>query len=165
MVGAIESRGKTNLAAPRRMASRGMPKTTHVASFWAIVERTGFTHLEQAACSVISHSGHDHTGRIGAGRLRCRPKEDFDAGSVPAHGRACDQLDAMAGTGAADDAVNVAGDQERPPGADGFVLCRFSHFDFDARVFVEPLGKGGCKRRRHVLHDHDAGRGSGKYRQ
>ena len=34
---AIESSGTTYLAAPRRMASRGMPKTTQVASFWAIV--------------------------------------------------------------------------------------------------------------------------------
>ena len=30
---AIRSSGVMNLAAPRRMASRGMPKTTHVASF------------------------------------------------------------------------------------------------------------------------------------
>ena len=36
-VAAIESSGVMNLAAPRRIASRGMPKTMQVASFWAIV--------------------------------------------------------------------------------------------------------------------------------
>ncbi len=83
-------------------------------------ECAGLAHLEQAACSVVAHSGHDHPGRVGAGRLRRRAKEDLDAGSVPAHRWAFDQLDAIAGAGAADQAVDVAGDQERPTGADRF---------------------------------------------
>ena len=101
------------------MASRGMPKTTQVASFWAIGQRPGLTQFEQPACAVVAHAGHDDTGGEWAGGLGHRPEQDLDAGTVAADRRTVDQLDPVAAARSADQAVRVTGMIRARPGRIG----------------------------------------------
>ena len=136
IVGAIDSSGVTNLAAPRRMASRGMPKTTHVASFCAIVRAPASRISKRPAGAVVPHAGHDHAGRVRAGRLGRRAKQHLDAGAVATDRRAFDQLDPIACARSANEAVDVTRDHEGPARPDRLVLPRLGDFDLDPRVIV-----------------------------
>ena len=93
-----------------------------------------------------------------AGGLGGGAEEDFDAGSMAADRRAVRQFDAVAATGAADQAVGVAGDHQGPAGADRVVVLRLGDFHRDLGVVVEPAANAPVKSRRHVLNDHDPGR-------
>ena len=64
--------GSTSCAAPAAMASRGMPKTTQLASSWHDVVAAGVAHLVHRLRAVGAHAGEHHAERVRA-RPRARP--------------------------------------------------------------------------------------------
>ena len=106
--------GVTNLAAPWRMASRGMPKTMQVASFCAMVDRAASRIPSRPPAPSSPMPVMITPAAIRAGRLGGRAKQDLDAGTVAANRRALDQLDTIARARPANEAVHVARDRRAP---------------------------------------------------
>ena len=153
IVAASPSSATTSSTAPRAMASRGMPNTTHDASSWASVCGAGFLHLDQALRPVVAHSGHEHADRARAGRLRGRPEEHVDARPVAGDERPVRQLDHVRVAAPAHEDVPVARGDQREAGPHAVAVGGFLHFH--AAQAVQARREGRRESLRHVLDDDD----------
>ncbi len=80
---------RTCCAAPIRTASRGMPKTTHVSSFWAAVAAPASRKPQKAGGAVGAHARQHRGHGVRAGpRLHGRVKHDIHRRPLMMDGRA-----------------------------------------------------------------------------
>ena len=79
-------RPTTSSTASMSMAALGMPKTTQVASSWAIGRGHRLPHLEQSLGAVAAHAGEDHADRVAPRRLGNRLEHHIHARPMPVHG-------------------------------------------------------------------------------
>ena len=109
---AISSSGSTCSAAPRRIASRGMPKTMLVASSWAMVGRRRGAWSRRPVGAVVAHAGQERAAGVFAGGGGDGAEEDVDAGAVAGDEGAVGEGDVVAAGVALDAHVLVAGGDE-----------------------------------------------------
>ena len=146
------SNGSTRSTAPNRIASFGMPKTTQVASSWAIVLDARVAHLFQATSAVITHSSHDDPESVAPGGLGGRSEQHIDGGTVTIDRRPVTNFDKVLRPTALKQHMFTAWGDQGATRYDSIVVLRF--LDRNTTQPIQPSRERSREGCRHVLHDH-----------
>ena len=138
------------------MASRGMPKTTQVASSWAMVIPPS-SRISRRPSAPSSSMPVSRTPSAGSGGLRRGTKKDVHARSKPIDRRPLGEFDFATVSRASNQAVEIAGNDADDSALDRVAVFGFDHARGDRRIVVESGGEGGGEVLRQVLDDHHAG--------
>ena len=154
---AMRWRGSMSSTAPRSMAARGMPKTTDVASSWAIVAAPARLISSRPSAPSSPMPVIRTPDRVRAGRLRHRAEEHVDARPVAGHERPVGRRESTYCAPLRTTSVwRLPGAISTVPGPHAVAVLAFLHLHL--AELVQPLGEGGGEHLGHVLHHDEARR-------